>query len=560
MNPSEEQKRIIEAEGPSVVIAGPGSGKTAVLTAKAAWITKEKPQASVLCITHTRRASEEMKNRMGKQRSVEISTIHSLCYRLLRGPQRIDVISDYDRAVIARIAAERAGLAIDHKEAESAISRTKLGIDPINEDTQRLLVNYERLKKDRLDYDDLLLYGAKAARGGKWSHILIDEAQDLDPMQIEIIKKIAPSPPNVTFFSAPTEAIFGFKGASPGLKPEQIFPNTRLFYLTENYRLTKRILKCADALIARNGEESFARALREAGSHPIWVKVADEMEEAKTVAKMAKRLIEAGLPAREILILYRVNHYRAEIEEACLREEIPYSVLKNASVFKKEGPLSAFLLEAWRPNPQAESTLLIDYLGRRTAEEIIQTAEERSLPPLQAALEESILRTGIRKPLETLLEDIRKIQNHRHEPPEAMKKAWETIEKRGLIADTKEAKGLARAVARMENLGELAECADAINRMSQSPREKRIHLSTIHRAKGSQHSAVFVLGMVEGNLPLAVRDAANIPEERRLAYVALTRAKDAFVATAPQSLYSIKTTPSRFIREMDLKEAELRQN
>ncbi len=111
-------------------------------------------------------------------------------------------------------------------------------------------------------------------------------------------------------------------------------------------------------------------------------------------------------------------------------------------------------------------------------------------------------------------------------------------------------------MARYRNLGEIVEQIEWLRHLNDIPREKRVHLSTIHRAKGLEHRAVILLGCVEGILPLEIRDQANIPEERRLAYVALTRAKDLFIALSPKTLYGEPTEPSRFIREMALQECE----
>jgi superfamily I DNA/RNA helicase len=130
------------------------------------------------------------------------------------------------------------------------------------------------------------------------------------------------------------------------------------------------------------------------------------------------------------------------------------------------------------------------------------------------------------------------------------------VEKRGFILDTKEAKGLFRVMARFQNLGEIVEQIQKLQLLSSVSKQKRLHLSTIHRAKGLEHRAVILLGCVEGVFPLQIRDEINIPEERRLAYVALTRAKDFFVAISPETLYGEPTLPSRFVKEMGLKRCE----
>jgi DNA helicase-2/ATP-dependent DNA helicase PcrA len=134
--------------------------------------------------------------------------------------------------------------------------------------------------------------------------------------------------------------------------------------------------------------------------------------------------------------------------------------------------------------------------------------------------------------------------------------AWAIVERRGFIVDTRETKGLFRLMGRFQNLGEIVEQVEKLQVFSAAPKQKRLHLSTIHRAKGLEHRAVILLGCVEGVFPLEIRDEVNSPEERRLAYVALTRAKDFFVAISPETLYGEPTVPSRFIREMGLRRCE----
>ena len=156
-----------------------------------------------------------------------------------------------------------------------------------------------------------------------------------------------------------------------------------------------------------------------------------------------------------------------------------------------------------------------------------------------------------------LFQDLREIQVLREsKPKEVAEIAWAIVERRGFIVDTRETKGLFRLMGRFQNLGEIVEQIEKLQVLSRASKQKRLHLSTIHRAKGLEHRAVILLGCVEGVFPLEIRDEVNSSEERRLAYVALTRAKDFFVAISPETLYGEPTVPSRFIREMGLKRCE----
>lgn len=568
INP-EQRAAITAVKGPSLVIAGPGSGKTRTLTVKARYIRRLYPDARILCVTHTRKAADEMRARIGRHensRAIQVSTIHSLCYRILKTSlgQPIRILSDYDHGVIIRLAAQAAGIDTDPRQIATAISQAKLGLVERREEIRKLLKEYERLKGLRLDYDDLLLFALKKLKAQKDTarsptHILIDEAQDLDPVQVRLIKHLSANKSNVTFFLDYNQAIFSFKGALPDEinRIGDIYPKTRKFYLLRNHRSTGKILESANRLIRLNGSENCSVPMREEGVNPLWVRVADEIGEAQLAAEIAVDLMQNGFQPRDILILYRTNHYRAELESELIENEIPYSILKNTSLFLKEGPFLPLCLQAWRPGDVWEQTLLTHYLSRRSSSEICSLASELKLSPFETAIEQSISNPEIEKGINFLLQDLREVQLLREsKPQEVAELAWAIVEKRGFIVDIGETKGLFRLMGRFHNLGEIVEQIEKLQVLSTASKQKRLHLSTIHRAKGLEHRAVILLGCVEGVFPLEIRDEVNTSEERRLAYVALTRAKDFFVAISPETLYGEPTVPSRFTKEMGLKRCE----
>jgi DNA helicase-2/ATP-dependent DNA helicase PcrA len=568
VNP-EQRAAMAAVDGPSLVIAGPGSGKTRTLTVKARYICRLYPDARILCVTHTRKAADEMRARIGRHentRTIQVSTIHSLCYKILKTSlgQPIRILSDYDHGVIVRLAAQAAGLDVDQREMAIVISQAKLGLIEKREETRKLLKKYERLKGLRLDYDDLLLFALKKLNAQKDTtisptHILVDEAQDLDRFQIKLIKRLSGKKPNVTFFLDYNQAIFSFKGALPNEieRIANIYPKTRKFYLLRNHRSTGKILDSANRLIRLNGSENSSVPMREDGADPLWVQVTDETREAQLAREIALDLIYQGFQPRDILILYRINHYRAEVERELIENEIPYSILKNTSLFLKEGPFLPLCLQAWRPGDMWEQTLLAHYLGRRSSSEICSLANELKLSPFENAIEMSITSPEIEKGMNLLFGDLREIQVLREsKPKEVAEIAWAIVRRRGFIVDSRETKGIFRLMGQFHNLGEIVEQIEKLQVLSAASKQKRLHLSTIHRAKGLEHRAVILLGCVEGVFPLQIRDQVNSPEERRLAYVALTRAKDFFVAISPETLYGEPTVPSRFTKEMGLKRCE----
>ena len=465
INP-EQRAAIAAVDGPSLVIAGPGSGKTRTLTVKARYIRRLYPDARILCVTHTRKAADEMRARIGRDEStcaIHVSTIHSLCYRILKTSlgQPIRILSDYDHGVIVRLAAQAAGIDSDHRETATVISQAKLGLIEKRDEIRKLLREYERLKGLRLDYDDLLLFALKKLKNQmnatiSPTHVLVDEAQDLDPIQIKLIKRLSGKKPNVTFFLDYNQAIFSFKGALPDAinRIGDIYPNTRKFYLLKNHRSTGKILESANRLIRLNGSENSSVPTREQGLNPLWVQVPDEISEAQLAREIAVDLIHQGFQPRDILILYRTNHYRAEVESELIENEIPYSILKNTSLFLKEGPFLPLCLQAWRPSDLWEQTLLTHYLGRRSSSEICSLAKEIKLTPFETAIEQSITNAETEKGMNLILQDLREIQLLReNKPQEVAEVAWAIVEKRGFIVDARETKGLFRLMGRFPEPG-----------------------------------------------------------------------------------------------------------
>ncbi len=467
---AEQRAAVIAVDGPSLVIAGPGSGKTRTLTIKARYIRRLHPDARVLCVTHTRKAADEMRARIGRHENsstIQVSTIHSFCYRILKSAfrQPIRVLSGYDHGVIVRLAAQAAGFDSNQREIAAAISKAKLGLIERREEIRKLLREYEKLKGLRLDYDDLLVFALKKLKAQKYSagrptHILVDEAQDLDPVQIKLIKHLCAKKPNVTFFLDYNQAIFSFKGALPDEinRIGEIYPKTRKFYLLRNHRSTGKILESANRLIRLNGSENSSVPMREEGSNPMWVQVANETQEAQLAREIAVDLIHQDFQPRDILILYRTNHYRAEVESELIENEIPYSILKNTSLFLKEGTFLPLCLQAWRPNDLWEQTLLTHYFGRRSSSEICSLASELKVSPFEMAMEQSISNPEIENGINLLFQDLREIQVRRESKPQVVAEtAWAIVERRGFILDIRETKGLFRLMGRFQNLGEIVE-------------------------------------------------------------------------------------------------------
>jgi DNA helicase-2/ATP-dependent DNA helicase PcrA len=609
LNP-DQREAVLHGEGPLLVIAGAGSGKTATLAHRVAHLlVSGADPRRILLMTFSRRAAGEMRGRVARiarevlgEKAEALAegltwagTFHAIGARLLReqAPE-IGLDPDFtihdreDSADLMNLVRQGLGLFRTEKRFPAKgtclaiYSRAVNGRAPLAEalaefpwcmaweaDLKTLFAGYVAAKQAEgvLDYDDLLLYWAEMAAdpelgpalGARFDHVLIDEYQDTNRVQAAILAGMKPEGRGVTVVGDDAQSIYSFRAAEVRNIldfPVAFVPPARIIALTRNYRSTAPILASANAVIAEAGEgyRKTLTAERSGGLPPLMVRLADEAAQAVYVCERVLEAREAGVPLKEQAALFRTASHSGPLEVELTRRHIPFvkfgglKFLDTAHV----KDLMALLRLAENPRDRVagfRALRLVPGIGPATAERVIGLLATPG--DLGARLRAA--RVPARAAAEwaefvTLFEGLRR--GHGWPMDIAAARAWYEPRLEVLRED---------APARIEDLAQLEAIAggypsrsrfltdltldppSATGDQSGPPLrdEEYMILSTIHSAKGQEWRQVFVLNCVDGCLPsdLATGSRAGVEEERRLFYVAMTRAKDALHLLVPRRFY-----------------------
>ncbi len=393
-----QREAVLHAEGPLLVLAGPGSGKTRVITRRAAYLasTVTYPR-HVLAITFTNKAAKEMQERvrtLDVEPGITVSTFHALCARLLRQyheaanvPRNFTVFDRDDRRKLLKLAIERCDLSETNwtpAKVEAVISRAKnalqtpvefsaANLDWSMRTIARVYAAYEQLLSEMggLDFDDLLMRMAlileqqPALRDkleDRFRYVLVDEYQDTNAAQYKIARLLTRDHQNLCATGDPDQSIYGWRGADIGniLAFERDYPNAKLVRLEQNYRSTKRILQSADRLITGNLKRK-AKTLWTQNEDGLSVRVIEcetSEEEAQTVADDIAAQIGAGVAPSEIAVFYRINSLSRSVEETLLRRGIVYQVARGVEFYNRKEIKDVLAYLRVLVNPADEVSLL----------------------------------------------------------------------------------------------------------------------------------------------------------------------------------------------------------
>ncbi len=586
LNP-QQREAVLATEGPVLILAGAGSGKTRVITHRLAHLVLEKgvPSESILAVTFTNKAAGEMKERVekllgGSALRSWISTFHSFCVRVLRrdgqalGLAPGFVIYDEDDQVAAVREALRA-LDLSEKlhpprRLLSKISARKNSSRPDDEGElfgvfDRVAERYHEILRaaGAVDFDDLLLKtvtlyeeheAVRDAYRRRFRYLLVDEYQDTNRTQYELVRHLAGPQGNLTVVGDEDQSIYSWRGADLDniLDFESDFPGARVFRLEENYRSSQAILDTASSLVARNlrRKGKTLRAVRPAGEPVRLHEAADEFEEAAAVVERIVSLRGKG----RVAVLFRMNAQSRLLEEGLLRYRLPYVVVGGVGFYARREvkDLLAYLRVLQNPGDAVALRRIINVpargIGERTIQEIERTAGERRVSlwdALAALVDEAALPGRALIPLRRF-RDL--VVNLLSEAP--------ALGLRRLLERILEATGYSAALAaedsqesqdRLENLAELLSAAADYEGREESPTlagfldraallsdadqvrdDAPVTLLTLHAAKGLEFESVFLVGMEEGLLPhsRSLTSTEGLEEERRLCYVGMTRAME----------------------------------
>ena len=627
LNPA-QRAAVRHLDGPLLVLAGAGSGKTRVITRKIAYLIDAaglEPR-HIVAVTFTNKAAREMKARVatllaGRDASgLTVSTFHSLGLDILRRERALaglkagfSLLDEQDSEALLRELLRHAGDEGAAADARWAISRWKNDLvapgaalsaaaDPRAARQARLYADYERALRayNAVDFDDLiarpvaLLTEHPAARE-RWQnrtrHLLVDECQDTNGAQYALVRLLVGARGMLTAVGDDDQSIYAWRGARPEnlARLQQDLPGLAVIKLEQNYRSTGRILAAANALIRNNAHLFEKRLWSELGpGEPIRVLACrDEAHEAARVAgEILQRRHAQGVPFGDCAILYRGNHQARPFEQALRELNVPYFLSGGTSFFSRSEVKDAMAYLRLLANPEDNAAFLRIVnvprreIGPTTLEKLAAYAAGRNVALLPACDEIGLSLALEGRPLERLRRFAHWIAHHARlaesqGAAEALRTLLREADYDGWLRE--QASAAKAAERRSENVEELlgwigrmeretadVTLADVVARLTlQDVLERddeetggdRVHLMTLHSAKGLEFPNVWLAGMEEELLPhRASIETDTIEEERRLAYVGITRARRALTLTFAEKRRRygelVACAPSRFLAEL----------
>lgn len=593
LNP--QQREAVEVtEGPVLVLAGAGSGKTRALTCRIAHLLeKGVPASQILAITFTNKAAREMRSRIdsitnGQAGDMWVSTFHSCCARILRRDverlgytRSFTIYDDDDQMAVLKDLCKK--LNIDDKmlplrEVKGKISDAKnklLGPDEWFQRSDRdyrcqMIHDYYREYEQRLrsanalDFDDLLVKTLELladhppvleAYRARFRYIHVDEYQDTNYAQYMLVRLLAGENQNVCVVGDDDQSVYGWRGADIRniLEFEKDFPNCHVIKLEQNYRSTANILDAANNIIAHNEGRKEKKLWTDKGEGvPITLfNAGDEREEAAWVCDRIRQLNKTGEPYGNFAVLYRMNAQSRVMEEMLVRAGLPYKIYGGTRFYDRREvkDIVAYLRTLVNPADNVSLARIINTprraIGDATIAELTRSATASGVPLFSAMLEPpETLASRARKSVSDFAAMMTRFMAEREEMG-----LTEFVEQ--LIAETKLEEQYKRedsdeARARVENIREFVGAVSEFEKQAEAPTldaflenvalvtdmdnmpeaMQSIALMTLHSAKGLEFDTVFIIGMEQGLFPsyLAINEN-RMEEERRLAYVGVTRAR-----------------------------------
>ena len=618
----EQYNAVVCTEGPVLVSAGAGSGKTRLLTYRIAYLITEckVPAQKILAITFTNKAANEMKERIQKiapdGELVTVSTFHSFCARMLRSyssfisnyKENFTIYSENDTSKLMKDIFKQMNITDENIKDEFKHNISILKNDNISIEEYVKIFKYDRnivdfekfyrtyqselVKNNAMDFDDLLInfYNLISTNQdvlksiqNKYTYFSVDEFQDTNQIQYDIVKLLAQKTRNILIVGDEDQSIYGWRGANIDniFNFTKDFPEAKIFKLEQNYRSTKKILDRAN-LIIKNNRNRLEKKLytdNEEGTDVFYYQAMSETDEADFVVQSIIRSHNDGVPYNEMAILMRLNALSRTFEEKMLNYNIPH-VMYNGFKFFERAEIKnvlAYLTAIVNPSDDISFARIINFpkrgIGETSVEKLLEISAKDRIPLKEVVMnyEKEILPT----PLKDKLKDLKAL----------FLDLQENIDKLGMyefftymLEKTNILKSfdleneqdyerylnvgsLVNSVREFEEVNQGATIVDYLQSVTlssamDSDDGKGIVIATVHGAKGLEFDNVYIVGCEEKIFPISRNDSEDIEEERRLMYVAITRAKKNLVLTSSSSRYlygrreySVK---SRFLYELDI--------
>ncbi len=620
------QKEAVETlDGPLLILAGAGSGKTKTLTHRIANLIAHgvKP-SNILAVTFTNKAAKEMRDRLfriltpGVEKDAEaprsfmpyMGTFHGICVKILRqeadaaGLDKNFVIYDMDDQIsLVRRVMKNLNLndnkALKPKSIQGIISTEKnMGNDPSDYEAKALYPNQrdiakvfkkyeeEKNKAEALDFDDLLiktleLFSKHPEVRKKWQdkfkYILIDEYQDTNMVQYHLVKLLVNEKNNIAVVGDDWQSIYSWRGAdfTNILHFERDFPGAKVIKLEQNYRSTGNILTASQKVINKNKTRTEKTLFTEAGNgEPVDIEsLRDEESEASFVAMSILRLLKDFPDFSSFAVLYRTNAQSYTFEKAFMNMHIPYKIVGGVRFYDRKEVKDVLAILRLIVNGRDKVSLervvenVLSGIGEASLAKILVAMDSmpESVDPMRSLdLPEVLTTAKAKNALTRLVRFVRETAVGTN-PSEIIKKVVDYFDFQKLTDDgtpssderMKNLEVLAGNAETYENLEDFLADASLMSSADESAGKNSVTLMTLHAAKGLEFPVVFIVGMEEGLFPSArcVDDEAGLEEERRLAYVGMTRAMKRLFLTYALSRYSFGSRnynmPSRFLTELD---------
>ena len=619
----EQLKAVLNTEGPVLVSAGAGSGKTRVLTYRIAYLLTELhvDPYRILAITFTNKATNEMKERVCRIREdaslVLVATFHSFCVRMLRKYQSLleeyqpnfSIYTDSDQTKVYKQVFSDLGIADEEtksrvKHAISVIKNDNIHIDEyceINKHTKGIDIirrgyfayQNELKKNNAMDFDDLLINfyklistneDVRASLQDRFQYIHIDEFQDTNKLQYEIVKILGAKYQNVFIVGDEDQSIYSWRGANVGniFQFSKDFKNVKVFKLEQNYRSTKAILDKANKLI-ENNKNRLSKKLythNADGSDVTYFCARDEQDEADYVVRHIIQQRAQGVDLNNIAILLRLNALTRPFEEKLLAYNIPHKIYNGVKFYERAEIKStlAYLIAITNPNDSTSFARLINFpkrgigdtsisrlkeladIRKTSIKDIIYNCDSEDIKPalrtklqplkeLLKSIDQKAQEGGLYDLISFIVDESKILQSFNQKDETELDRYINVTSLMKSIKDYEESNPDA-------TLTEYLESVTLISDIDTESSKNGVIIATVHAAKGLEFDTVFISGLEEKIFPVSRAEMEDQEEERRLMYVAITRArKDLYLTSCSSRFmygkrdYSVK---SRFLREIEM--------
>ena len=646
-----QQQAVTWCEGPQLVIAGAGSGKTRVLTYKIAYLLEEHQLEPwrILALTFTNKAAREMKERIGRlvgqqrARYLQMGTFHSVFAHILRREaQHIGYNSDFtiydqsdarslvksiikemsldDKQYKASSVADRISMAKNHLLLPHAYARSSAAADDAIRKMSAISDIYMRYTErcrqaNAMDFDDLLVQtymlfheheDVRKQYAERFAYVLVDEYQDTNYVQQAIVWQLTMERQKVCVVGDDAQSIYSFRGANIDniLNFQKTYSGARLFKLEQNYRSTQLIVQAANSLIRHNQRQipKDVYSRNEEGEKLVLKPAYSDKEEAQIVCNDIQRIRRSDkCEYSDFAILYRTNSQSRSFEEYMRKENIPYRIYGGLSFYQRKEikDVIAYFRVVVNPNDEEALKRIINYptrgIGDTTVTKIVQAANMHGVSLWTVIKQPAVYHLDVNRGTMTKLLAFKQLIDgwiERAKDEDAYTLGHDIITQSGVSKDIysgKEPEDLSRqenleefvgglqdfvATRREEDMGDAVALTDFLQEVSlltdldsdDDDTQPKVVLMTIHSAKGLEFPNVFIVGLEENIFPspLCVNSLRELEEERRLLYVAITRAEKRCIMTCAQNRWRYgrmeMDTPSRFIKDIDPQLMRIEQN